>query len=215
MLAQGGKTAFDAVYELCKAFGWQVGRNVEECDHKFYVTRARKQSRAECITEGETMKISTADIPIAEVFAARDLICTAISSEHRSILLNEHSSHLTIGLILDNLRQRHPKSDLFSGLSGFSCDLIRALKTAAQHVVRFVDIDVTHDEPGTANYPALESLLEGDGHAIADSKIGRNAVRTCKTKDGAWTINSNDYTTWTDSQRRHCRQIQCKIFGGK
>jgi hypothetical protein len=185
VLAQGGKTAFDAVYELCKAFGWQVGRNVEECDHKFYVTRARKQSRAECITEGETMKISTADIPIAEVFAARDLICTAISSEHRSILLNEHSSHLTIGLILDNLRQRHPKSDLFSGLSGFRGDLIRALKTAAQHVVRFVDIDVTHDEPGTANYPALESLLEGDGHEIADSKIGRNAVRTCKTKDGA------------------------------
>ena len=183
--AGGGKTAFDATFELCKAMGWQAGRNAEECDHKYYVTRARKQTRAEFVTEGEKIKISTADIPIAEVFAARDLICTATSPEHRRTLLDEHSSHFTIGLLLDTLKNRHPESALFRGLSRFSGDLIRALKTAAQHVVRFVDIDVTQDEPGTADYPALKGLLEGHGYEIADSKIGINALRTRKMNNGS------------------------------
>lgn len=182
--AGGGKTAFDVTFELCNAMGWQAGRNAEECDHKYYVTRARKQTSAERLTGGDKIKISTADIPIAEVFAARDLIRTAICPDNRKTLLDEHSSHFTIGLLLDTLRKTHPESTLFRGLSGFSGDLIRALKTAAQHVICFVDIDVSQDEPGTGNYPALEGLLKDEGYEIADSKIGINALRTCMKKDG-------------------------------
>jgi hypothetical protein len=121
---------------------------------------------------GDKIKISTANIPIADVFATGDLICTAISPDNRKTLLDEHSSHFTIGVLLDKLRKAHPESTLFRGFSEIRGDLIKPLKTAAQHVVCFVDIDVSQDEPGTGDYPAIEGLLYDSGYEITDSKIG-------------------------------------------
>jgi hypothetical protein len=176
------RPAQDTAYQLCDAFGWRAGES-EDYANKYYITKLKTSAADLC--KGVKIKVSTADIPLAEVFAARDLIQAATSKQYNKLLRDDQVSHVEIGRLLDSLKSRHPQSALLSGSGRANVDLRAALRIAATCVEQFIDIDVTQDEPATTNYPVLCKLLTQFGYEIADSSIGVNAVKTKFKGDGS------------------------------
>ena len=175
------KDALKATHRLCKFLGWQNGKKAAFTS-KYYVKPAKRDGGGGA-EAGYAIKVSVADVPIKEVFAARDLICTATSEENKETLQDKDVSHVTTAPLIDELKAKHDGCKLFddedSNADGSS--LRKALKTAARCVIAFRDIDVTQDEPGTGNYPLLRELFGKEGYKvrkISEAKIGLNGLKT-------------------------------------
>jgi hypothetical protein len=101
----GNNTSTNTMQEFCKSIGWESGKNADDCQNKYYITS--------CIQPGgvsksiSKLKISTADIPLADVNAVVDLMHKAIEEKWNAEPVKEDKDMIMIGEMIEELKQEN------------------------------------------------------------------------------------------------------------
>lgn len=184
-------TSMDTMHMICKLFGWKSGMNADDCQNKYYITPCNQpknsivptiglQSKLPCFQSDSVgksrfnskLKVSTADIPIADVYAVYDAMETAAEEEWRTKLVSRDMRE--VGNLIEMLKLRHPEAKVFDK---DEANIPRALEFAASCVLP-TDQDVTVDLAGSPHILNLESKFEEMGDIIAEKTIGHNGFKT-------------------------------------
>lgn len=173
-------SAQDTMHMFCKAVGWSAGQNADDCQNKYFVTSCRQKGGDQEVSA--KLKVSTADILLADVFAVDDLMHSAREVEWKNVLIQESLDMCKVGQLIEQLKKNHPKTSIFKNIDA---DIPKALRLAALYITP-IDQDVTADLAGSPNIPKLEKQLEIQGYTIAKQTIGHNALKTeiSRTDDG-------------------------------
>ena len=178
-------TSMDTMHMICKSLGWKSGKNADDCMNKYYITPCNQPKTSQSTTASQSasdgmdksrfnskLKISTADIPIVDVYAAYDAIQTVTEKEWRTKL--ESKDMREVGNLIELLKRRHPEAKVFKNNEA---NIPRALELAALYVLP-IDQDVTVDLAGSPNIPKLKRIFEEMGDTIAETTIGHNGFKT-------------------------------------